>query len=91
MRGLGEQPTRVLANQPSEAAGKCSTGRGPVLLRGPRGQWLNPECPVPLAAGPRSSWPPVELAHEETGRGECVPTCPGALQGSAPLGRFLCA
>ena len=85
MRGLREQPARVLANRPLEAAGKCSTGRRPVLLRGPRGQWLNPKRPLPL--GRRAQ---IFLAHEETGRGECVPTCPGALQGLDPLGRFLC-
>ena len=50
MRGLQEQPARVLANRPLEAAGKFSTGRGPVLLRGPRGQWLNPERPMPLGS-----------------------------------------
>ena len=35
MRGLREQPARVLANRPLEAAGKCSTGRGPVLAQRP--------------------------------------------------------
>ena len=33
MRGLRVHPARVLANRPLEAAGKCSTGRGPVLLK----------------------------------------------------------
>ena len=91
MRGLREQPARVLANRPLEAAGKFSTGTGPIMLRVPRGQWLNPESPLPLGSRAQIFLASSELAHEETGRGECVPTCPGALQGSAPLGRFLCA
>ena len=50
MRGLWEQPARVLANRPLEAAGKCTTGRGPVLLRGPTGQWLNPARHLPMGS-----------------------------------------
>ena len=40
---------KVLANRPLETAGKCSTGRGPVLLRGSMGQRQNPEQPLLLA------------------------------------------
>ena len=90
MRGLREQPARVLANRLWKQPGSVLLGEGRFCSEVPARQNAQ-HAPCPWAAGPRSSWPPVELAHEETGRGECVPTCPGVLQGSAPLGRFLCA
>ena len=50
MRGLREQPARVLANRPLEAAGRSSSGRGPVLPSGPTGQRQNPARPLALAS-----------------------------------------
>ena len=72
MRGLREQPARLLANRAWESAGKCSTGRGPVLLIGPRGQWLTENAPCPWQPGPdlpglQWNWP---MKKQVAGRSE---------------------
>ena len=91
MRGLREQPARVLANRPLEAAGKCSTGRGPVLLRDPTGQRLNAAQPLPLGSLAQFFLASSGTAPLRSSSGEYVPTCQGAFPGSALLGPFLWA
>ena len=88
MRGLREQPARVLATRPLEEAGGSSSGRGPVLLRGPRGQMQIPAQPLLLA-----NLAQTFLASSDTAtrRGRLPGVCavmPVPLTGSAPLGRF---
>ena len=88
MCGLRVHPARVLANRPFEAAGKCSTGRGPVLLRGPTGQRLNAAQPLPLG-----SLAQFFLASSGTAplrsrsRGVC-PNMPGRLPRLSPARAF---
>ena len=88
MRALREQPARVLANRPLEAAGKCSTGRGPVLPRGPTGQRQNPARPLALASLAKTFLASSGTPHEGVGCRGYVQICPGPFKGSTPLRSF---
>ena len=85
--GRGTEP--VSACKPVwKNTGRSSSGRGPVLLRGPTGQRQSPAWPLPLA-----SLVQTFLASRATApgrgrlRGVCQ-TCLGTSLGSAPLGPF---
>ena len=78
MRQLREQPARVLANRPLEAAGEVFQRERAVSVQRPHRSEAERPCPWP--AGPRSSWPQVVLPYDRVGCWGCVQRFPGPSQ-----------